>query len=135
MKQKAILRALSPLVGVAFAAAFLLGFDFQLAKAAAAQKEVEKVERVEKAEKKKIKPAVTKEAVPVKRGKIDMLPKKDRPVESVTGVTPQIARKLREAGIVTVGDLAKATPMKMKSIDSKTRKAIIRRARARLKSN
>ena len=58
---------------------------------------------------------------------------KDRPVRSIPGVTPQIALKLRAAGVLTVGDMSKATSAQLKGINANTAKMIKRRAGARIK--
>ena len=58
---------------------------------------------------------------------------KDRPVRSIPGVTPQIAVKLRAAGILTVGEMSKATAAQLRGINANTAKMIKRRAGERIR--
>ena len=58
---------------------------------------------------------------------------KDRPVRSIPGVTPQIAVKLRAAGVLTVGDMSKATAAQLRCINANTARVIKRRAGERIR--
>ena len=57
---------------------------------------------------------------------------KNRPVKGIQGVTPQVDRRLRELGILTVEDLSKADLANLTGINGNTARALVRRAKERL---